>query len=236
MRQVSFLFTFGSMKNSAYINHLSSRTETSKLLSFEILLLKFSNLQFLSFAKYANIKQSREVLNCLVKDMLHLVCMWRQIRGYPQGGNTTHTNAKNCKKNKLLLTYRLRQFEQMFGSKNKDLYVTLIKAEYNNRLYFYNWIHEWQSACWFALKCAINGLKFAHFDPVLLASNRTNGYVRRGRAATMSKLKKLVKVYTIGVPLLFTRYIYWSRIPKDFPRIQLTVFKQRGRKRSRSRS
>ena len=30
--------------------------------------------------------------------MIHLVCMWRQIRGYPQGGNTTHTNSNTSKK------------------------------------------------------------------------------------------------------------------------------------------
>lgn len=236
MKQVRLRFFKSSgLKNSAYTNQLNSLTEAQKLFSFESLLHKFLILQKLSFFSYWNMKQTREVLNCIIKDMLHLVCMWRQIRGYPQGGNTTHTNAQTCKKNKLLLNFRVKQFEQMFGEKNKDLYVTLIKAEYNNRLYFYNWVREWVRAAIFSHKCVKLGLKFAHFDPILLAGNRTNGYPRRGRAASMSKLKKLVKVYTLGVPLLFARYIFWSRIPKDFPRIQLTVFKHRGRKRSRKR-
>lgn len=72
-----------------------------------------------------------------------------------------------------------------------------------------------------------------HFDPVLLAGNRVNGFPRRGRAATMSKHKKLVNVYTIGVPLLFSRFILLQSPPRLFPKIKLKIFNPKRKKRVR---
>lgn len=54
------------------------------------------------------------------------------------------------------------------------------------------------------------------FNPFLLAENQTNGYVRIGKAAKIGKAKKLVKLFTIGVPLFFSRFIYYEKIPNDF--------------------
>lgn len=158
--------------------------------------------------------------------------MWRHIRGYPQGGNTTHTNANTAKKNKLLFNYRIDQFYRMFGQKKRNIYPTLVKAEYNNRLWAYNWFHEWLQAFYFSKRMALLGNKAGSFNPVLLANNQTNGYKRFGKAAKIGKAKKLVKLYTVGVPFLFARYIYLSNTPKGFPKIILKeeVNKKLGRK------
>ena len=56
-----------------------------------------------------------------------------------------------------------------------------------------------------------------NFNPVLLAGNQTNGYTRVGKAAKIGKAKKLVKVFTVGVPVFFSRYIYYQHPPKGFP-------------------
>jgi hypothetical protein len=67
----------------------------------------------------------------------------------------------------------------------------------------------------------------------LLAGNRFNGYTRSGRALNLSKAKRLVKVYTVGVPLLFCRFIFFGKKPKGFPRIKLVIagFKRKMRKK-----
>jgi hypothetical protein len=65
------------------------------------------------------------------------------------------------------------------------------------------------------------GTNVAKFDYNLLAFNRFNGYLRTGKAATMGKAKKLVKVFTVGVPVLFSRYIFNSVLPGGFPRLKL---------------
>lgn len=80
------------------------------------------------------------------------------------------------------------------------------------------------------------GQKAGGFNPALLAGNQTNGYTRVGKAAKIGKAKKLVKVFTLGVPLFFTRYIYASRIPTDFPKLVLKdeVNKRMGKKLRRN--
>lgn len=177
-------------------------------------------------------KEDREVVNCLVKDLIHLICMWRHIRGYPQGGNTTHTNANTSKKNKLLLNFRIDQLFNTYGQKKRNIYPTLVKAEYNNRLWYTNWFYEWSQASYFAFKMANFGHKAGVFNPAILATNQTNGYIRTGKAAKIGKAKKLTKLYTIGVPLLFVRYIYPKNIPAGFPKIVLKdeVNKRLGKK------
>lgn len=225
-----------SLSNTAYHKQLSSYTETQKLHTFNHIMLKNIVLQRLVFWEFFEAKEPREVANCVFKDMLHLVCMWRQIRGYPQGGNTTHTNANTAKKNKLLLNFRVSQFYKTFGKKRRNIYPTLVKAEYNNRLWFYNWRVEWLESALFAIRMAKAGQKAGGFNPALLAGNQTNGYTRVGKAAKIGKSKKLVKVFTLGVPLFFTRYLYASKIPTDFPKLVLKeeVNKRLGKKLRRN--
>jgi len=54
----------------------------------------------------------------------------------------------------------------------------------------------------------MRGIRLVFFNPVLLAGNQTNGYKRFGKASKIGKAKKLVKLYTLGVPLLFARFVY----------------------------
>ena len=76
----------------------------------------------------------QSVAYLLFLDMLQILKMWRHIKGYPTNGQTTYTNANNSKKNKLLLNFRLEQFYALFGKKKRNIFPTLIQAEYNNRL------------------------------------------------------------------------------------------------------
>lgn len=225
-----------SLSNTAYRQQLSAFTETTRLYTFSHLMSRYLTLQHLIFDDFYDSRETRAVANCVFKDMLHLVCMWRQIRGYPQGGNTTHTNSNTSKKNKLLLNFRVSQFYKTFGKKRRNVYPTLVKAEYNNRLWFYNWRVEWLESAIFAIRMAKAGQKAGGFNPALLAGNQTNGYTRVGKAAKIGKAKKLVKVFTLGVPLFFTRYIYASRIPTDFPKLVLKdeVNKRMGKKLRRN--
>ena len=233
MLRLNFFFSYKkTIKISNTRNVLTSFTETTKKHNFTFFILKYKFLQYFFFNIYFNIKENREVANCVLKDMIHLVLMWRHIRGYPQGGNTTHTNSNTSKKNKLLLKFRINQFYKLFGQKRRDIYPTLVKAEYNNRLWFYNWFEEWYQAYYFSILTIIRGHKAGMFNPVLLAAGQTNGYRRTGKAANMSKAKKLVKVCTVGVPLLFARFIYFQKKPKGFPKIVLKdeVNKKLGKK------
>lgn len=233
MLQLKFTFSYKkSLKISNNRNILNSFAESNKKQNFLFFVLKFKFLQYFFFSVFFSIKENREVANCVLKDMIHLVLMWRHIRGYPQGGNTTHTNSNTSKKNKLLLKFRINQFYKLFGQKRRDIYPTLVKAEYNNRLWFYNWFEEWYQAYYFSILTIIRGYKTGIFNPVLLASGQTNGYQRTGKAANMSKAKKLVKVCTVGVPLFFSRFIYYQKKPKGFPKIILKdeVNKKLGKK------
>lgn len=233
MKQINFTFSFKkSLKNSNYRLMLSSLYEEDYLYNFEKFFNSSKILQEFFFSNNVFNRFKRETCNCVLKDMLRLVCMWRQIRGYPQGGNTTHTNSNNSKKNKLLLNFRINQFYKMFGQKKRNIFPTLVKAEYNNRLWYYNWEKEWSQASLFALRMLIAGPKAGGFNPAILATNQTNGYIRVGKASKIGKAKKLVKVFTIGVPLLFTRYIYSNKPPKGFPKLILKddVNKKLGKK------
>lgn len=48
-------------------------------------------------------------------------------------------------------------------------------------------------------------MKQVPIDPVKLAKNFTNGYIRVGKAAKIGKSKKITKVATIGLPIFFSR-------------------------------
>lgn len=233
MLQKKYFFSYKkSIKISNTRNVLGSFCETNNKFIFYNLILKYKFLQIFFFKSFFLVKETREVVNCLIKDMIHLTMMWRHIRGYPQGGNTTHTNSNTSKKNKLLLNFRINQFHKYFGQKKRDIYPTLVKAEYTNRLWFHNWYAEWKQAFYFSFLMIIRGQKAGIFNPVLLAGHQTNGYVREGKAAKISKAKRLVKVCTIGVPIFFTRFIYLPKKPKGFPRITLKdeVNKKLGKK------
>lgn len=224
--------TKSALKNSTDRYTLSSFYETQQLQNFYILNIKNLNIQQYFFQQSFLTKNSREIANLLFKDMTHLTLIWRQIKGYPQGGNTTHTNAQTAKKNKLLLNYRITQFFAMFGKKSRNIYPTLVKAEYTNRLWMYNWTYEYAQAATFALKMAEAGHKTGAFNPALMAANQVNGFKREGAASKIGKAKQLTKVYTLGVPPLFAKYIYLTKTPIDFPRITLKddVNKQLGKK------
>lgn len=203
-------------KNSTQSKILNSVTETSVLMSFNDICLQRKKINNNLFNIFFSIKKDREVGNCVYKDLLGLITMWRQIRGYPGGGSTTHTNAKTARKAKLLFFYRLNQFNVLFGSRRRNIYPSLIKAEYNNRLWFTNWHGEWLQASRFALGMIKTQDRHGGFNPAILAGNQTNGYTRIGAAAKVGKSKKLVKLFTIGVPIFFTRFIYYEKLPKFF--------------------
>lgn len=74
------------------------------------------------------------VLNLLLKDLNNHNKSWRGVKGYPVNGQRSHGNANNCKKNKYLAHFRLEQFYQLFGHKKRNIYPTLIAAEYVNKL------------------------------------------------------------------------------------------------------
>ena len=155
-------------------------------------------------------------------DMLHLLKMWRHIKGYPANGQTTYTNANNSKKNKTLLNFRLEQFYSLFGRKKRNIFPTLIQAEYNNRLWFHIWFYEWIQGTQFVFSLVNPKKQTIPFDPVNLSKGQTNGYLRVGNAAKIGKSKKITKQCTIGVPLFFTRYIYSEILPAEFP-YKLTI-------------
>lgn len=56
------------------------------------------------------------------------------MRGYPQKGQTTYTNANTARKVRLLYNFRIQQFVNLFGKRKRTQYPNLVLAEYNNRL------------------------------------------------------------------------------------------------------
>ena len=158
------------------------------------------------------------ITSCLVmKELINLNTAWRLLKGYPTKGQRTHSNAKQVKKNKLIHEYRLNQFFSLFGYRKRNIYPTLIVAEYTNRLWAFNWFVEWEQAVSFATKLTAPGKNLIPFDPVKLSKNFTNGYLRVGKAAKIGKSKKITKVATIGLPIFFSRWIYDEFPPRHFP-------------------
>ena len=168
-------------------------------------------------------------------DMLHLLKMWRHIKGYPANGQTTYTNANSSKKNKTLLNFRLEQFYSLFGKKKRNIFPILIQAEYNNRLWNNLWYLEWAQGAQFVFSLVNPNKQTIPFDPVSLGKGQTNGYLRVGNASKIGKAKKLTKQCTIGVPLFFSRYIYAELLPAEFPyRLQIAddIRKKMGKKKN----
>jgi hypothetical protein len=167
--------------------------------------------------KSFKLSSERLVSYLVLLDMLSIMKMWRHVKGYPANGQTTYTNANSSNKNKLLVNYRLNQFYVIFGKKKRNIFPTLIQAEYNNRLWFYMWRDEWFQGLQFLLSLVNPNKQSIPFDPVHLAKGQTNGYDRVGNAAKIGKSKKITKQGTIGVPIFFSRFIYADILPESFP-------------------
>lgn len=75
------------------------------------------------------------IANSVMKDMMLYTQIWRQVKGYSSNGQRSHSNNKNNKKLKILNFFRLQQFYKLFGRKRRDIFPTLIIAEYTNRLW-----------------------------------------------------------------------------------------------------
>jgi len=104
--------------------------------------------------------------------MLMYIQIWRQIRGYSKNNQRSHSNNKNNKKTKLINKFRLKQFYKIFGKKRRDIFPTIILAEYNNRLWHIIWRSQWQEAWKFIINLSEKDKKkIVKFDPVLLSKN-----------------------------------------------------------------
>lgn len=145
----------------------------------------------------------------IIKDMLYYMKIWRQIRGYSSNGQRSHSNNKGNKKNKLISKFRLQQFYKLFGRKKRDIFPTLILAEYNNRLWFLIWRGEWYQGRYFLLTLAMKNQHKVSFDPQLLAKNIVTGLTKKKKKKKHNTAKKkILMVVTIGLPILFSLYFY----------------------------
>ena len=174
---------------------------------------------FLTKVKKKNINTKQYLLADLIfKDMMFFTKIWRIIKGYSSNGQRSHSNNKSNKKIKYLLLFRVQQFYQMFGRKKRDIFPTLIIAEYTNRLWYLVWFHKWAEARAFAYKLAFTSRKGAKFDPYLIAKNIITGVtkIRKKKKHNAAKKKNLL-VITIGLPLLFSRYLYIKKPDRELP-------------------
>lgn len=147
--------------------------------------------------------------NLVFKDMMYFTQTWRQIKGYSKNNQRTHSNNKNNKKTKLLNKYRLQQFYKLFGRKRRDIFPTLIIAEYTNRLWYLIWYNEWKNAWKFVIYVALKNRRIIKIDPYLLSKNIVTGVEskKKKKKHNVAK-KKLILVVTIGLPVLFSLYLY----------------------------
>ena len=100
----------------------------------------------------------------IFKDMLFYLQIWRQIKGYSKNNQRTHSNNKTNKKRKLINTFRLQQFYRLFGRKKRDIFPTLIVAEYTNRLWYLVWYEQWVSAWVFICNLALKNKIFSDWE------------------------------------------------------------------------
>ena len=147
--------------------------------------------------------------NLVFKDMMFFLQTWRQVKGYCKNNQRTHSNNKNNKKKKLLNTYRLQQFYKLFGRKRRDIFPTLIIAEYTNRLWYLIWYEEWLQAWVFIVNLSNKNRKLVKLDPHMLSKNIITGVKKekKKKKHNVSK-KKVILVATIGLPVLFSMYLY----------------------------
>lgn len=163
--------------------------------------------------------KQREVGNILFFDMIGLYKAWRHVRGYPVNGQRTWSNGKSVTKNNTIFrSFRLQQFYNEFGTKKRTSFQILLNAEYNNRLWQKTWIVEWTRAKLSMLKTVKSAKKkILTIDMVSLAKGITTGYARRGKAIRYSRGKKALKMLTVGLPIYFTRYLFFTGDYKKFP-------------------
>lgn len=149
------------------------------------------------------------IANSVMKDMMFYTQIWRQVKGYSSNGQRSHSNNKNNKKLKILNFFRLQQFYKLFGRKRRDIFPTLIIAEYTNRLWFFNWRSEWAEGFKFMIFLGIKNKNVVKFDPHMLSKNMITGVkkINKKKKHNTAK-KKIVMVGTIGLPVFFTRYLY----------------------------
>lgn len=204
-------------KNTSY-NLVFTTGKEFYLNTLDTMLIDIYTFYFLRNFTFNNWK-TNDLINArfFFEDLIYLTRSWSLIKGYPISGGRTHSNSKQCRKNKLLFNFRLNQFYSMFGYKKRNIYPTLIICEYTNRLWKNNWYYEWLQAYIFLLKLANKKTTYIPIDPVKLSKNFTNGYIREGNAAKLGKSKKITKVGTIGLPIFFTRWLYYDSTPIEFP-------------------
>jgi len=186
-------------------------------LSYKMNIFKF--FFFFNFNLCDFVAKNIYISSLVIKDLINLNTIWRLIKGYGTKGQRTHSNNKNIKKNKLLHTYRLEQFFLRFGYRKRNIYPTLIIGEYTNKLWKLNWFVEWCEAYLYLLKLIKPNTRKIPFDPVKLSKNFTNGYTRVGTASKIGKSKKITKVCTIGLPIFFSKWLYYDIPPRSFPYI-----------------
>lgn len=175
--------------------------------------------------------------NLVFKDMMYFTQTWRQIKGYSKNNQRTHSNNKNNKKTKLLNKYRLQQFYKLFGRKKRDIFPTLIIAEYTNRLWYLIWYNEWKNAWKFVIYVALKNRRIIKVDPYLLSKNIVTGVEskKKKKKHNVAK-KKLILVVTIGLPVLFSLYLYNYKDKYKLPyRVMITdeARKKMGKKKKK---
>lgn len=213
----SYYYSYLGLKKTKYVRYFLSMFEFNFKLS-QNNLTKFYLYFFPQMFNLTDWHTTEQITtNLLIKDIINLNTIWRLIKGYPTKGQRTHSNAKKIKKNKLLHTFRLNQFFTKYGYRKRNIYPTLIIAEYTNKLWFKNWFSEWVEAYYFSIKLVKSNIKQVPFDPVKLAKNFTNGYVRVGKASKIGKSKKVTKIATIGFPVFFSRWLYEEFPPRTYP-------------------
>lgn len=157
------------------INTIQEIRKNTKQIKYEPITLKTNNI-ILS--------------KLIIKDMLYYMKIWRQVRGYSSNGQRSHSNNKGNKKNKLISKFRLQQFYKLFGRKKRDIFPTLILAEYNNRLWFLIWKGEWYQGRYFLLTLAMKNQHKINFDPQLLAKNIVTGLAKKKKKKNTTQQKK----------------------------------------------
>lgn len=221
------IIQINNQTNLQFYNHLQKKKNAYSYMfyllnEFRLPLIdpyaKVINLTALSLYKSYNWDiYNIEIAQLLFLEFKNFIKTWRRIKNYPINGQSTHTNAKMVRKNKVLLNFRVNQFFQLFGIKKRNIYPTLIIAEYTNKLWCEIWLIEWLEARQYVLKLIKPKAKVLFFDPVNLSKNITTGYTRYGAAAKVGKKKKNLNTATIGLPLFFSRFLYYENLPKGFP-------------------
>lgn len=97
--------------------------------------IELKNILNITKTKKKNINTSNYILSLLLlRDMMYFTKIWRMIKGYSSNNQRSHSNNKGSKHNKKILLFRINQFYQLFGKKKRDIFPTLVVAEYTNRL------------------------------------------------------------------------------------------------------